>query len=241
MARLRSLTQDPAGGFQVIIPEIGQKKAFVGSYNACKRYVMGVVRGNSFLAKKHGWDRSEEWAGAFVENQNAARMLAKPEYHHYLIMDAEPAPAPVRDIPDGDHSKKNAGVAGGVGSQASQLAVGVSILLDWLGAGGKPVGQSLAEMRAATCAGCPQNGQGDWRKIFTEPIANKIRQQLAMKHEMKLATKADTHLRVCDACACPLQLKVWTPLPHILKYTDAGTKGELDQRCWIIHEEQTPA
>jgi hypothetical protein len=240
MARLKTRTQHPPGGFQVIIPEIGMRKPQVGSFTYCVNFVMGVVRGNSFLAGKHGWGRSREWAEGYVDNQNAARCEAKPDWHSFLMMEAEPITLPEREIPDGEDGKKK-GLWGNAVAGGKQLAAGVNILLDWLGSGGKPVDHALSHGRAAICATCPKNSGGDWRSLFTKPIADKIRQQLEMKNEMQLTTPHDEKLTVCAACACPLQLKVWTPLRHILDHTDAETAGKLDPRCWITREEQTPA
>jgi len=238
MPRLKSRDAHPPGGFQVIIPEIGMGKPETGSFTHCVNFTMGVVRGNRFLAEKHQWNPSREWAEVYVENQNVARCQAH-RWDNFLLLDAEPAPAPARDIPDGGHSKKNV-LADAVGA-AKSVAAGVRVLLDWLGAGAKPVRPELAGARAQICVACPKNDGGDWRSVFTEPVANKIRQQLEIKNQMKLATTHDGALRVCSACMCPLPLKVWTPLEHILKFTDQGTKEQLDPRCWIIHEEQTPA
>lgn len=213
------------------------RKPEVGSFDHCKRFVMGVVRGNRFLAEKHNWNRSEEWAANYVENQNAARCEAH-HWDNFLILESEPLPLPPRDIPAGDDVKKN--LLGSVVGAGKQLAAGVHILLDWLGSGGKPVEPATATARALICSTCPQNKGGDWKAIFTKPVAEKIRQQLEMKNEMSLSTPHDAKLTVCEACSCPLQLKVWTPLPYILAHTDAKTRAALDPRCWITHEEQAP-
>jgi hypothetical protein len=238
MPTLRSRTQHPPGGFQVIIPEIGQKKATVGSFDFCVAYVMGVVRGNRFLAEKYNWSTSREWAANYVEAQNVARLQANPKFHPFLTMEAQLAPPPVRDIPDGDEDGSKKNVVASVVDGGRQLAAGVNILLDWLGSGGQPVEASRANSRAAVCADCPQNSGGDWKAVFTKPAAEKIRQQIEMKHEMKLVTPSDAKLTVCAACDCPLQLKVFTPLHHILKHTSPAVRAKLDPRCWITAEEK---
>ncbi len=232
---MKSRDQHPPGSWQILIPEIGMKKPETGSFTHCVNFVMGVVRGNKFLAEKHGWSTTREWAEAYVENQNVARCQAHG-WTGFLILDGEPVPLPEREIPEGDDVKKNH--SGGVAGAGKQLAAGVRILLDWLGSGGKPVDLTLAEKRASICATCPQNNGGDWRKLFTQPIADKIRKQVELKNEMKLVTGQDKALTVCQACACPLQLKVWTPLEHVSKHTDEPTRAKLDPRCWITAEER---
>jgi hypothetical protein len=242
MATLRSRTQHPPGGFQVIIPQTGQKKATIGSFDFCVAYVMGVVRGNRALAEKYGWQPTREWAENYVEAQNVARLEANPRFHSFLTLEAELPPPPERYIPDGEEelaeSKKNS-VASVVGV-GRNLASGIHILIDMLGSTGRPVEAAKAASRAAICVDCPQNSGGDWKAIFTKAAAEKIRQQLEIKHQMNLVTPHDAKLTVCEACDCPLQLKVWTPLHHIFNRTSPEQRAKLDPRCWILHEEQTP-
>lgn len=107
------------------------------------------------------------------------------------------------------------------------------MLLDWLGSGGKPAEQSLADSRAAICSTCPRNDGGDFTAFFTKPIADKIRTQLEIRGDLQLRTPHDETLTVCSACDCPLKLKVWVPMEHILAHTSEDTKTKLDPRCWI--------
>jgi len=96
------------------------------------------------------------------------------------------------------------------------------------------VEQTLADSRAAICADCPKNDGGDFTAYFTEPIANKIRTQLEIRGDLQLRTPSDEKLTVCSACDCPLKLKVWVPLDHILAHTSPEVKTKLDPRCWIL-------
>ena len=50
-----------------------------------------------------------------------------------------------------------------------RAAQGTAVVLDWLGSGGNPVSQELAEQRAAICVACPKNQPGAW---FTEAPPN---------------------------------------------------------------------
>ncbi len=60
------------------------------------------------------------------------------------------------------HAKGAVGVAGHLGKTAS----GIKLLSQWLGDGLNPVPRQLAEKRAAVCATCPQNQEGNlWQRM----------------------------------------------------------------------------
>lgn len=113
---------------------------------------------------------------------------------------------------------------------------GVSTLADWLGTDGVPVAAELAEQRAAICSDCPQNKQGDLLAFFTKPVADLLRRQLEERRQLNLSTSRDAQLNVCDACGCPLKLKVHVPLNFIRKHMRQQEMGLLDPRCWILRE-----
>lgn len=96
--------------------------------------------------------------------------------------------------------------------------------------------KSVAETRASVCAGCEKNGRGGLEHYFTVPASQAIKLQLEIRNELKLETGYDDKLNVCEACLCPLKLKVWCPLDHIMKEMDAATKAKLWTGCWILSE-----
>lgn len=127
----------------------------------------------------------------------------------------------------------------GLGAVAARnIAVGAQNLLAW-SESGKVVPKELADARATICVAgmdgkrCSMNGSGDWKQMFTAPAAELIKNQLAAKNSMKLSTKFDASLGVCDACACPLQLKVWAPLEYALRKMSKETKDKLPEWCWM--------
>lgn len=163
-----------------------------------------------------------------VDQQNALRMLSIRGADSYIMESGGGAlPNPPRPA----HTPKWGGAAG-----ISRLGSGAMILKDWLGAGGVPVAKELAAARSAVCATCPKKVPGDWTTLFTQPIADRIKTQIAMKQQMELTTPSDAELQgtMCEACSCPLELKPWTPLEHILAHQSADTKARLDARCWIL-------
>lgn len=126
--------------------------------------------------------------------------------------------------------------AAGVAERAGKTAAGVRLVVDWLGTGLQPVTKELAEKRAAICATCPKNQTGDLWQRLEAVAAENLRRLISIKGDMELATSQDAALKTCVACDCWTPLKVWVPLPHILKNTKESVKEQLDQRCWIRHE-----
>lgn len=230
MPRLKSKENFPPGQFQMLLPETGQQKPFVGSFRAVSEATFRIIKGNPFLAKKHGWPTTFEGVETMVEDYNVKRCIAGG-WFDWLLMDA---PAPLHN--PSAYQKKT--LLGSVVAGGNRIKAGIRLLLEWVGDGGLPVEASLANARAAVCAGCPKNDGGDFKAYFTEPIAKKIQTQIEMKHEMRLKTPSDEKLTVCSACDCPLSLKVWVPLDYTLKHTSEETKARLDPRCWILHEQQ---
>lgn len=115
---------------------------------------------------------------------------------------------------------------------------GEETLRDWLGSGGKPVPHELAESRARICSDCPQNTKSHWSLSVFGTAAQAVKSIVELKNGMKLKTSYDEKLGVCKACLCPLETKIFVPLPHILDNMDEETKGRLWENCWIAAEEK---
>ncbi len=122
---------------------------------------------------------------------------------------------------------------------ARNIAIGAQNLLAWSDSG-KVVPKEVADARALICTAggpgntrCPMNGTGDWKQLFTTPAAELIKNQLSAKASMKLDTKYDATLGVCEVCACPLPLKVWAPLENALRKMSKETKEKLPEWCWM--------
>lgn len=121
-------------------------------------------------------------------------------------------------------------------------ATGLALLDDWLGAGGFPVEQSLAERRAATCISgddwkpCPFNRGGKWWEKAKDAIAAVIRLQLRFKTELTLHVACEDQLQMCQRCGCCLKLKVHVPIEHIRAHTPPETVEQYPDFCWIRRE-----
>lgn len=118
----------------------------------------------------------------------------------------------------------------------SRLGTGVTTIGALIASGKKPVEEPVAEQRAAICVACPKNIQGDFFSIFTKPIAMLIRSQIEDKRVRKLRTSLDDKLGTCDACGCPMELKVHFPLDIIREHIKKPELDQLDPSCWILRE-----
>jgi len=226
MPHLRSRTEHPPYSFRFLQPETGQTQEFVGSFNAVVEQVMSLRNANPFLAERHGWRTDLAGVEAEVDSYNTARCIAGG-WLSFVVMDDGAAQQSAYVMPE---KKKPTNAVGSV----KRVAAGVAVLLDWLGSGGKAVDQTLADARAAICATCPRNDGGDFTSFFTKPIANKIRLQMEIRGDLQLHTPYDDKLTVCSACSCPLKLKVFTPIQHVLAHTSDEVKKELHPACWIL-------
>lgn len=121
---------------------------------------------------------------------------------------------------------------------AAAAGIDTRSLEEWLGAGGVPVSQELADARGAVCVSCRAN-EGGWERTLTVPAARAVRAYLEHKHRMKLETPHDAKLQSCKACKCVLTLKVWQPIQHIKDDTTPETfekHREYNPECWVLKE-----
>lgn len=121
----------------------------------------------------------------------------------------------------------------GLISRAKNVVAGSSILVEGIRSREDAVSQEQANSRAATCATCPLNGKKDWLAYFTQPASDAIRQRISEKIEMKLETPYDSQLGVCEACDCPMSLKVWFKFEAFWPKMTQAAKDALDKGCWI--------
>ena len=121
--------------------------------------------------------------------------------------------------------------------QSQALVAGVASISQMFGAEGPVTDKDQVERRAAVCAACPLNTHGDWLSWFTKPASEFIRKALSKIKDQGLVTTKDDVLDVCSACSCPLRLKVWTRLDHVLKHIPEESKTALAENCWIRTEQ----
>lgn len=115
---------------------------------------------------------------------------------------------------------------------------GVRTLNDWIDSKEDAVSSEISESRAKACAECPTNGQGDFSRWFTQPAAQIIKKQVERLADRKLSTPYDEKLNICEACLCPLKLKVHTPFHFVKEHLREDVLTELKRQphCWIVRE-----
>lgn len=112
----------------------------------------------------------------------------------------------------------------------------MATLKDWLGDGGIPVRQPLAETRASICEICPKNQPGNWWDRLARDVVQIILAQRRAKEALNLHVKCEDDLHFCDVCHCHLPTKVFVPIEHIAKRTNEQTWEELPNWCWMQAE-----
>jgi hypothetical protein len=116
-------------------------------------------------------------------------------------------------------------------------------LKEWLGDEGVPVAPHQSYGRAKVCVSgndgkpCSLNVSPKWwERFFKEPVAEKIREHLEVKHSMRINTVHDGELHMCRACGCCLELKVHVPIQYIKKHITPEELSKMPAFCWIKKE-----
>lgn len=110
--------------------------------------------------------------------------------------------------------------------------VGAATLAEWFGAGGGPVAVIEANRRAEVCAHCPRNRIQSYRSRWGDyaAVVVSLASWLRGKH---LKTAFDHELGVCEACDCPMRVKVWCPKGIILRHMPSESQEKLWEKCWL--------
>lgn len=220
--KMKNRMQSPPNGWQFTIPQIGVTNNQSWSFDEMLNKYLAIALANPKL--KLPTDRAK--AADMLDTQNAMRVLQIKGADTYVTFSGG-APPPKMFLPRSHAASVDAG---------TNIASGMELLADWLGTGKKPVSKLQAEKRAVVCAGCPMNKPGDWKAIFTKPASASIRKLLSLKHDLKLETLHDSQLEICEACLCPLRLKVWCDITLIRSHTSQEQLNQFHEGCWIREE-----
>lgn len=228
--RLRNRQMQIPNGYTYKQPETHWKPTRYCSFNSLVAQVCAHRMASPELKAKY--PTMPEAVAEEMDEYNAA-ICARFGWVNYIDQQggAPPPKSPALAAED----QKQAGVAAG---RVVKIWSGVRTLDDWLDSGEPAVAAELSEKRASRCAVCPLNGQGDFTKWFTKPAAEAIRRQLSKVSERNLKTSHDEKLIVCEACLCPLKLKVHTPFKFIKSHISPGVVEDLKKapNCWILEE-----
>jgi len=113
-------------------------------------------------------------------------------------------------------------------ARVRNTAQGVRILSEWLGDGGAPVDQSLAQQRLNTCLHCLHNKPTNPNSI-EKAVGEVIIEQEELRHDMAMILQGESNAGTCEVCGCYLKLKVWVPLSYL------GDR-KMPDICWISQE-----
>jgi hypothetical protein len=222
MPRLKDRSRQIPGGLKFIEPATKWQPPPFSSFDTIVRLLVQHRQANAVIAQQNKWSTAYDEIADEVDAYNA-RICATHGWNEFIV---------AGDTPPKPEARSSSSPA----ASAGRVVAGVKLLVDWLGEGGTPVDNMRASMRAAVCAGCPQNGKGDWTRWFTVPASNLIRKQIAIRQDLDLSTPHDGDLGVCEACGCPLKLKVHTPMDVLAAHTRREALQEMPQNCWIKTE-----
>lgn len=224
MPRLVDRNRQIPGGYIFRIPALGWQSTPWASFDSITRSAIGALQGNPSVAQRLGWDLSYDAMANRIDEFNASVCKHMGWTDYYVEGGsggaAAPAPFPQPNLL----------------SRLGNLAVGGKTLVKWINSGAEAVPKDQAEKRASICSECPLNERGDWLSLFTLPAAEAIRKEIGRKREWKLETANDHLLGSCEACDCPMILKVHVPIKTILEALKPEQRQKLHPKCWILSE-----
>ena len=230
---LNSRDKQVPGGFKFTQPETGFQTPRFASFTTVVNAVVNHRVSNPFLAQKHGWNTDYASVAEEVDRYNA-NICATMGWMNYVMASPGDAPIPKSKAPS-PTDQKQVDVAAG---RVTKIWSGVKTLNSWIDSNEPPVIQTLANSRAEVCSKCPINGAGDFTTWFTKPAAAAIAGQIEKLKGKKLSTPLDDKINVCEACLCPMKLKVHTPFKFIRENLSDSVMQELRKApsCWIVKE-----
>ena len=233
MAILSNRQLQVPGGFKFYIPELKWEPKPYQSFDQLVQQIISLRQGNPQLTQKNGWSLDYNSVANEVDAFNS-RICEHMGWTNYIIQ-AQGAPPPPKSRPPSIADQKQLGAAA---AAVKKIWSGVRTLNDWLDSGEPAVDSRLSAARAMKCSTCPMNGKGDWTTWFTAPASEAIKRQLTKLAERKLTTPYDDKIQICEACLCPLKLKVHTPIKFIKANILEPVLQELAKapNCWIIEE-----
>jgi hypothetical protein len=219
MVQLRSRDKFPPGGFRYYQPQTNWAPPAWLSFHDTVVAIMNHRNANPHQMKQFGWSGDYNKIADELDLFNALVAL-ESGWNEFIMGEGVPeTPKPMPPVPPRPLSGR-------------AVVAGAKSLLEWT-IDGEIVPAGVAEGRAALCAQCPVNRKGTLSDWFTEKAATLIQRQFEIRASRELATSHDERLGLCDACGCPLKLKVFAPLSIIQKFLTPDMREKLWERCWI--------
>lgn len=236
MARMKNRGNIPPGGWQYLQPQSGRQFAGLDIYITAQE-VLDHRKANPFMCQQHGLSLDLNTIMNEIDEYTAAACLAHPGWEQFVGDTNPPKTWSPSALP-----RRLLNVAGAAGA-VKRTASGLKLVIEWVGAGLKPVPHELAEKRSNVCANCPMNQDPNWLQRVDAAIASQIKSLVEVKNDLKLFTTNDAKLYTCSPCDCYLPLKVHSPINHIVENTSAEVMAKLEavktntgEKCWVISE-----
>lgn len=200
------------------------------------RAILALRQGNRALTAQHNLSLDFNTISNELDEFNAQRCMAHG-WNDFVQDVGTGPPQPV--FPSPQRLRPLAAATNAV----KRPLIGVNVVKDWLGDGLKPVASELSEKRAAICADCPQNQDPNFIQKLAAVAAEGLRSLMVIRGDLGAKTTLDEKLHSCQVCDCALQLKVHTPIEHIIKRTPPDIMAKFlavrtrsNQLCWIVSE-----
>lgn len=219
MVKLRDRVHYPPGGYRWYQPETNWAPPTWLPFHDTVLAIIDHRNRNPHQRDRFGWSVDYNTVSEELDLYNA-RICHEMKWFDRIQGDGIPDPPP-KTIPRP------------VLQSGRPVVAGVKSLAEWT-IDGEVVPAEVAGARAGICADCPVNKPGSMTDFLTEAAAKLIHRQFEIRQSRELSTPFDDKLGLCDACGCPLRLKVFAPLRIIEKYLSAEVRGKLDPRCWIL-------
>jgi hypothetical protein len=218
MIRLRDRSKYPPGGYRYYVPETNWTPPTWLSFHDTVVAIIQHRQRNPHQTQQFGWSTDYNQVSDELDAYNS-RICAEMKWNDFIMGEGIPDPPPkARPLPQ---------------ANSRPVVAGVKSLAQWT-IDGEVVPEEVAVTRANICKDCPVNRQGGLRDFFTETAANLIQRQFEIRESRDLKTPWDNQLGLCDACGCPLQLKVHCPTRIIEQFLSDTVRAKLDKNCWIL-------
>ncbi len=219
MPRLADRSRLPPGGLRFYDSVANWAPTAHLSFDATVAEIVAHREKHRHLTELHGWSTDPKIVADELDSYNS-KVCAEMGWTQYITEGG-----PDTSIPFTLTRQK----------RAVQLATGAKPLLKW-SINGEVVDEALAAKRAEVCAACPMNVKKQLIDYFTDAAASLIQKELEIRNGRKLSTPHDSDIGICDACGCPLHLKVHCPIEFIKNEVAPQKLSDFDPRCWITSE-----
>jgi hypothetical protein len=229
MITLKDENKQIPNGYTFYQPETGWRSRPWSSLRGIAEALVAHRKANPFLIQKHGWsaDYHEVYKEVISYNVRICQQMGWMDYLHEVEgAGGRPANVPFLQSPKSLIDRVKGNVAGG------------ETLVEWLTSKEEAVPADQANSRAATCAVCPSNRKAKLGDIFTVAAAAAVMAAYELRRQWKLETPSDNEIGVCDACDCPMKLKVHVPTKWVQKRITQSQFDALDGKCWIRKEKE---